>query len=99
MTEYSWTPTEEYIGRANVTRLGRSNGIDTLDDLRRASVADIGWYWDAVVQDLELPFQVPYEQVLDASDGPAFARWFVGGELNLAHACAARWASTRLSDG
>jgi len=42
----------------------------------------------AVVRDLGIPFPTPYERVLDASDGPEWARWFIGGRLNIAHACA-----------
>ena len=30
--------------------------------------------------------------MLDTSDGPAWARWFGGGELNLTNACVERWA-------
>ena len=43
-------------------------------------------------RDLGIPFETPYERVLDVSDGPAWARWFGGGRLNLAHACVERWA-------
>src|SRR5919206_58317 len=52
MTEVAWTPHAEYVERANVTRLMRSNGIRDIDELRRRSVEDIEWYWDAVVKDL-----------------------------------------------
>jgi acetyl-CoA synthetase len=91
VTEYSWSPTEEYIQGANVTRLGRSNGIDSLDDLRRASVADVGWYWDAVVRDLQLPFRTPYTSVVDLSAGIEHPEWFVGSSLNIVDACITRW--------
>ncbi|HEX3678399.1 MAG TPA: hypothetical protein VHU90_01620, partial [Galbitalea sp.] len=63
MTDYAWTPTNEYIRNANVTRLGASNGFGSLGELRRASIADIGWYWDTVVKDLRLPFRTPYTSV------------------------------------
>ena len=43
-------------------------------------------------QDLALPFAEPYGHVLDESAGPEWPRWFVGGRLNLAHACAERFA-------
>jgi acetyl-CoA synthetase len=91
VSEYSWTPTEEYVEGANVTRLGRSNGIDSLDDLRRASVADIGWYWDAVVRDLRLPFRTPYTSVVDLSAGIEHPEWFLGSSLNVVDACITRW--------
>src|SRR5207249_1081195 len=48
MTEFAWTPNDEYIANANVTRLMRTHGIASIDDLRRRSVEDVEWYWDAV---------------------------------------------------
>ena len=91
MTEYSWTPTAEYIDGANVTRLGATNGMGTLDELRGASVADVGWYWDAVVHDLDLPFRTPYTRVLDLGAGIEHPEWFVGSSLNIVDACITRW--------
>ena len=91
MSEYSWTPTADYIENANVTRLGRSNGFDDLDSLRAASVADVGWYWDAVVRDLGLPFRTPYDRVVDLSAGIEHPEWFMGASLNIVDACLGRW--------
>jgi acetyl-CoA synthetase len=87
-----WSPTPEYRERANVTRFMRAHAIDTYDELVRRSVADIAWFWDAVVVDLDIEWLSPYEQVLDASRGPEWATWFVGGKTNLAHQCVDRWA-------
>ncbi len=89
---YSWEPTEEYVERANVTRLMRAHGIATLAELRRRSVEDLEWFWNAVVEDLAIPFARPYTRVLDASGGIQWTRWFSGGEVNIASACVDRWA-------
>ncbi|MCU1657068.1 MAG: Acetate--CoA ligase [Pseudonocardiales bacterium] len=91
MSDYAWTPTPDYVENANVTRLARINGIDSLPELRARSVADIGWYWDAVVRDLQLPFRRPYTQVVDVSAGIEHPDWFVGGTLNIVDACLTRW--------
>jgi acetyl-CoA synthetase len=91
---YTWTPTEDYVEHANVTRLGRAHGLGSITELREASMADIGWYWDAVVKDLELPFSKPYDQVVDLSRGIEYPDWFVGGELNIAEACLDRWVAS-----
>ena len=87
-----WRPTEAYLERANVTRFMRANDITTEEDLLRRSVADIAWFWDAVVRDLGLEFFRPYERVLDTSRGIEWATWFRGGLVNLAHDCVDRWA-------
>jgi len=88
---YVWTPTSDYIENANVTRLGRAHGIDTITELRQRSTADIQWYWDAAIADLGIPFATPYRQVLDTSAGPEFPEWFVGATFNAVDACLTRW--------
>jgi acetyl-CoA synthetase len=91
MSDYVWTPTAEYIEAANVTRLANTYRIGSLAELRARSVADIGWYWDAVVQDLQLPFRSPYDRVVDVTRGIEHPDWFVGGTLNVVDACLTRW--------
>ena len=91
MTTYRWTPSSDYIENANVTRLGRAAGLEDLPALRAKSVADIGWYWDAVVRDLSLPFRTPYETVVDLSAGIEHPEWFTGASLNILDACLDRW--------
>ena len=64
--------------------------IESFADLRARSIAEPEWFWAAVVDDLGIDFHEPYERVVDASDGPAWARWFVGGRLNVADTCVDR---------
>lgn len=90
-SNYVWTPSADYIENANVTRLARAHGIASLAELRERSVKDVAWYWDAVVNDLSLPFRTPYTSVLDLSRGIEHPDWFVGGELNIVDACLGRW--------
>ena len=92
MSDLAWQPTPEYAERANVTRLMQMTGMGSIGELRRRSVEDIGWYWDAVVKDLQLEFATPYEHVVDVSDGVPWARWFAGGRVNLVWNCVDRWA-------
>ncbi|PYE12340.1 acetyl-CoA synthetase [Williamsia limnetica] len=95
MSTYVWNPTAEYIDNANVLRLARRHGVESIDELRARSTADIEWYWDAVVADLEVPFATPYRGVLDSSNGLEFPDWFPGGTFNVVDACITRW----LADG
>lgn len=87
-----WSPSPEYVERANVTRFMRAHGIATYEELVARSVGDIEWFWDAVVRDLGISFLTPYEQVLDTSRGVEWATWFTGGKTNLAHQCLDLWA-------
>ncbi|MBV6755056.1 AMP-binding protein [Rhodococcus opacus] len=91
MSDYTWHPTDEYVENANVTRLARAHGLSGLGELRARSVADVRWYWDAVVRDLGLPFRSPYREVLDTSRGIEYPEWFVGGTSNVVDACLERW--------
>jgi acetyl-CoA synthetase len=92
MTEIVWRPSEEYVERANVTRLMRAHGIGTYEELVAQSQDNVEWFWDAVVKDLGIEFFRPYERVLDTSDGIPWATWFLGGTINLAHVTCDLWA-------
>ena len=91
MSNYTWSPTTAYIDNANVTRLARKHGLHGIDELRRRSVADPGWYWNAVLEDLGIEFSTPHSAVLDLSRGIEHPDWFVGAELNVVDACLRRW--------
>jgi acetyl-CoA synthetase len=92
VAEVAWEPTPEYVERANVTRLMQAHGIDSIGELRRRSIEDVGWYWDAAVKDLGIEFRRPYERVYDTSKGIPWTTWFGGGRINLTEACVDRWA-------
>ena len=87
-----WSPSEDYVERANVTRLMRAHGIGSYEELVKRSQDDVEWFWEAVVRDLQIEFYEPFRQVLDQSEGKPWAKWFVGGRINLAHNCVDRWA-------
>ena len=59
----------------------RAHGVGSIDELRRRSVEDMEWFWDAVVKDMGIEFTTPYERVLDSSGGIAWSKWFVGGRV------------------
>ncbi|WP_273735377.1 AMP-binding protein [Mycolicibacterium septicum] len=91
MSEYWWHPSPDYVENANITRLARRHGLAGIDDLRARSVADISWYWGAVADDLGIPFDPPYRDVLDLGRGVEHPDWFVGAELNVVDCCVTRW--------
>lgn len=90
---YAYVPTPDRIRAARVTALMRRLEIGSIDELRSRSTADPEWFWGAVVDDLEIPFDRPPTSILDDSDGPERARWFVGGDINVAAVCVERWAA------
>lgn len=91
MSDYVWHPTPDYLDNANVLRLARAHGLESMDDLRSKSTEDVAWYWDAAIKDLGIPFATGYDRVLDESNGIEFPEWFVGGEFTVIDACITRW--------
>jgi acetyl-CoA synthetase len=51
-----------------------------------------------MVRELGIEWFEPYSQVLDASRGVEWARWFTGGKLNIAWNCLDRHASGAARD-
>ena len=98
MAEVAWKPTPEYVENANVTRLMRAHGVASIDELRKRSVEDMEWFWDAVVKDLGIEFTTPYERVLDGSEGIPWTKWFIGGRVNLTHNCVDRHVAAGRGD-
>ena len=91
--EIVYEPDEGFVDRSNVAAFMREHGIEDFEELHRRSTTDIDgveasgldWFWDEVVDFLGLEFDEDYDAVRDASDGPQFTDWYVGGELNVAH--------------
>jgi acetyl-CoA synthetase len=92
MTSPAWYPAD--IAATNLGRFMAREHIVSMEELRARSVGEPEWFWDAVVRFLGLEWFTPYERVLDESRGLAFAQWFVGGKLNLAHNCVDRHVAT-----
>ncbi len=93
-----WEPDHATIQDSNLQRFMDRHEIANLDELQRRSVDDVAWFWDAALQDLQIEFYEPYEQIVDLSDGIQFPRWCVGGRMNIVHNCVDRWASSERKD-
>ena len=90
-----WEPYGDYLERSNIRRFMDAHGIATYDELIRRSTADVAWFWDAALKDLGVAWDEPYHTVLDESQGFPWARWFVGGRLNVVRNCLDRHAAGR----
>src|SRR5262245_57924737 len=91
VSRYVWAPTNEQIEQANVSRLQRKLGCSDYHELHRVSVEEPDRFWPAVIDDLGIEFAEPWSTVLDESGGIEWAKWFVGGRLNIAWNCAHKW--------
>src|SRR5438132_13306661 len=69
-------------------RLGAADYME----LHRISVEEPDRFWPELVDDLGIEFSRPWNAVVDVSQGPEWATWFVGGRINVARACLHRYA-------
>ena len=92
---FSWVPSAVQRETANATRLARTLGCDDYTSLHQISLDDPDRFWRAVRADLDVPFFRDWDATVDVSRGIEWATWFLGGRLNVAHACVHRWAAER----
>ncbi|MFP9193367.1 AMP-binding protein [Natrialbaceae archaeon A-CW1-1] len=85
-------PSREFVESTNVWAFMQEHGIEDYENLIDRTTTDRGdgesgveWFWDELVDYLELDFYEPYDRVRDDTDGPQFTDWYPGGELNIAH--------------
>lgn len=86
-------PSEAFAESTNVAAFMREYGIDDYEDLiaRTTSGIDgepasgVDWFWDEIVDYLDIDFYTEYDAVRDDSGGPQFTDWYPGGEINVAH--------------
>jgi acetyl-CoA synthetase len=83
----AWRPTESDLRESRLARFVRGSGLGNLDALQARAAADPAWFWGAAADDLAIAWQRRPTSILDASKGPEWARWWLGGAFN--HAAAA----------
>ena len=90
-----WRPSEDFLENSNIARLMKKNGVAGYRELLEWSVADTRRFWRAVTEDMGVAWQRPFDEVLDDSGGFPWAKWFVGGETNIALNCIDRHLEKR----
>ncbi len=96
--EIAWQPDPVWIAESNLSAFMQRHHIPDYDVLLARSVEDVGWFWDAVLQDLDIEFYEPYSQIVDLSRGIHSPRWCVDGQMNIIHNCLDKWLKTHTAD-
>lgn len=96
--EIAWRPSPDYVNHSRLKAFIDHHGLRGYDDLLARSIADPHWFWRAVLDDLSIEFSEPYTTVLDTSRGMPWARWCVGGRMNIVHNCLDKWIGTPVAD-
>ena len=86
-------PSREWIESTNVWEFMQTYDIEDYDELiarttkrvENVEYSGLEWFWDELVDYLDIEFFEPYEAVCDDTDGPEFTDWYPGGRLNIAH--------------
>ena len=86
-----WEPSPEVVERSRLKRFMDAHGVASVAELVARAAADVQWFWDAAVRDMDIRFRRPYQRVVDLSDGIEWARWFPGAEMNVLDTCLDKW--------
>ena len=92
--EIVWRPTPEIIEHSRLKHFMDKHGIPNFDTLMKRSTTEIAWFWNAVLDDLNVEFYEPYKQIVDLSKGIAWPEWCVGGVMNIVHNCLDKYIGT-----
>lgn len=89
--DLAWQPDEKAVAESNLQRFMDAHRIESYDALMQRSTEDTAWFWDAVLEDLDIQFYESYDEVVDLSAGPERPRWCVGGRMNIVHNLIDKW--------
>ena len=93
--EVVWTPTQDQVAHTNLKKFMDKHGIASLDELSKRSTEDLEWFWRAVLDDLQIEFYEPYKNVVDLSRGIPWARWCIGGKMNIVQNALDKWNNSQ----
>ncbi|SFK69115.1 acetyl-CoA synthetase [Halogranum rubrum] len=86
-------PSQEFVESTNVWQFMQEHSIENYDELIERTCTDVEgvdesgveWFWDELVDYLDVEFYEDYDTVRDDTEGPQFSDWYPGGKINIAH--------------
>ncbi len=69
-------------------------GFDDREAFLLFSREDPERFWREIMAEMGVEWFEPFTKVMDLGRGPEWARWFLGGRLNIVHNCLDRWADS-----
>jgi acetyl-CoA synthetase len=95
--QIAWQPNQEWIYDSNLLKFIKDHNLKDYDELMERSTSDYGWFWETVLEDLDIRFYKPFDKIVDLERGIQFPRWCVGGQMNIIHNCLDKWQSGSVS--
>jgi len=96
--EVVWEPDPDIVSASNLRKFMDRHNLSDLDALQERSTADVAWFWEAVLEDLDIEFYRDYEKIVDLSEGIQRPTWCVGGKMNIVHNLLDTWQGTPVED-
>src|SRR6202521_4790224 len=93
-----WEPSADVIAKSRLKRFMDKHGIATFRDLLKRADDDIEWFWDAAIKDIDIAFYRHYDKVVDLSQGKEWAKWWIGGRMNIVQSCLDRHRDREFHD-
>ena len=93
-----WTPDPDVVADSNLRRFIDRHDLADLSALRTRAASDVAWFWEAVLDDLDIEFYDPYDQIVDLSGGIERPAWCVNGNMNIVHNLLDKWQGTPAED-
>jgi acetyl-CoA synthetase len=93
-----WEPSPDVIERCRLKKFMDRHGIATFADLLKRADDDVEWFWGAAIEDIDIAFYRHYDKVVDLSQGKPWARWWIGGRMNIVHSCLDRHRDREFHD-
>ncbi len=94
----AWHPNPEIIERTQLRKFMKQVGVETWQELYEFSIKDVEKFTEEVLRFLRIEFDPPYKKLLDTSAGIEWAKWCVGGGLNIVKMCVDRWAESEIKN-
>ena len=89
-----WRPSESLVAQSRLKHFMDRHAIATAAELHEKSIANPEWFWNSVLEALQIEFYEPYSAVVDLSQGIEWPRWCVNGKMNIVHNCLDKWIGT-----
>ena len=93
-----WEPSDEVVAKSRLKRFMDRHDIATFAELLHRADADIEWFWDAAIKDIDIAFYRHYDRVVDLSKGKQWATWWRGARMNIVHSCLDRHRDEEFHD-
>jgi len=83
----AWSPTPEQISKSNIGRAMGELKIAGFQQFHQWSVQHYSEFWKYMIRRLGIRFKIPYQGIVDLSQGVTKPRWLPQAELNIVDSC------------